>query len=47
MAKRDGGWKVEVCASGYSAPNGVEIEGMRKELTDRTARSLLQTAGSS
>src|SRR5262245_58793271 len=40
-----GAWKVEVLRQRLFRATGIEIEGIRKELTDRTARSLLQDGG--
>jgi len=40
-----GAWKVEVLKQRLFRATGVEIEPLRKELTERTARSLLQNAG--
>jgi molybdopterin/thiamine biosynthesis adenylyltransferase len=40
-----GAWKVEVLKQRIFRATGVEIEGHRKELDDRTARSLLQDGG--
>lgn len=40
-----GAWKVEVLRQRLFRATGVEIEGIRKELTDRSAKSLLQDGG--
>jgi molybdopterin/thiamine biosynthesis adenylyltransferase len=40
-----GGWKVEVLRQRLFRATGVEIEAVRKELTDRTARGLLRDGG--
>jgi molybdopterin/thiamine biosynthesis adenylyltransferase len=40
-----GGWKVEVLRQRLFRATGVEIDAVRKELTDRTARGLLEGAG--
>jgi molybdopterin/thiamine biosynthesis adenylyltransferase len=40
-----GSWKVEVLRQRLFRATGIEIEALRKELTDRTARSLLQGGG--
>jgi molybdopterin/thiamine biosynthesis adenylyltransferase len=40
-----GAWKVEVLRNRLFRAAGVEIEAITKELTDRTARSLLKDAG--
>ncbi len=40
-----GAWKVEVLRQRLFRATGVEIEAVRKELTDRTARTLLQDGG--
>lgn len=40
-----GGWKVEVLRQRLFRAAGVEIDAARKELTDRTARGLLQGGG--
>ena len=40
-----GSWKVEVLRQRLFRATGVEIEPIRKELNDRTARSLLQDGG--
>jgi molybdopterin-synthase adenylyltransferase len=40
-----GGWKVEVLRQRLFRATGVEIEAVRKELTDRSARGLLQGGG--
>jgi molybdopterin/thiamine biosynthesis adenylyltransferase len=40
-----GAWKVEALRQRLFRATGVEIEALRKELTDRTARSLLQDGG--
>ncbi len=40
-----GSWKVEVLRQRLFRATGIEIEALRKELTDRTARSLLQDGG--
>jgi molybdopterin/thiamine biosynthesis adenylyltransferase len=40
-----GGWKVEILRQRLFRATGVEIEAVRKELTDRSARSLLQDGG--
>jgi molybdopterin/thiamine biosynthesis adenylyltransferase len=40
-----GGWKVEVLKQRLFRATGVEIEAERKELSERTAKSLLQGAG--
>jgi molybdopterin/thiamine biosynthesis adenylyltransferase len=40
-----GGWKVEVLRQRLFRATGVEVEAVRKELIDRTARSLLQDGG--
>ena len=40
-----GAWKVETLRQRIFRATGVEIEAMRKELTDRTAKSLLQDGG--
>jgi molybdopterin/thiamine biosynthesis adenylyltransferase len=40
-----GAWKVEVLRQRLFRATGIEIDAVRKELTDRTAHSLLQGAG--
>src|SRR5947209_9227978 len=40
-----GAWKVEVLRQRLFRATGIEIDALRKELTDRTARSLLQNGG--
>lgn len=40
-----GGWKVEVLRQRLFRATGVEIDAIRKELTDKTAKSLLQDSG--
>src|SRR5215471_2523353 len=40
-----GAWKVEVLRQRLFRATGVEIEALRKELSDRSARSLLQEGG--
>jgi molybdopterin/thiamine biosynthesis adenylyltransferase len=40
-----GGWKVEVLRQRLFRAAGVDIEALRKDLTDRTARALLQGGG--
>jgi molybdopterin/thiamine biosynthesis adenylyltransferase len=40
-----GGWKVEVLRQRLFRATGVEIEAIRKEFSDRSARSLLRDAG--
>jgi molybdopterin/thiamine biosynthesis adenylyltransferase len=40
-----GAWKVEVLRQRIFRTTGIEIEANRKELSDRTARSLLQDGG--
>src|SRR6478609_4412487 len=40
-----GAWKVEVLRQRLFRASGVEIEALRKELCDRTARTLLQNGG--
>jgi molybdopterin/thiamine biosynthesis adenylyltransferase len=40
-----GGWKAEVLRQRLFRATGVEIEAIRKELTDRTAKSLLEDGG--
>jgi len=40
-----GAWKVEVLRQRLFRGSGVEIEAIRKELSDRSARSLLQDGG--
>src|SRR5262249_22767004 len=40
-----GAWKVEVLRQRLFRATGVESEAVRKELSDRTARSLLQDGG--
>jgi molybdopterin/thiamine biosynthesis adenylyltransferase len=40
-----GAWKVEVLRQRLFRATGVEIDALRKELGDRTARSLLQNGG--
>src|SRR3954447_7999982 len=40
-----GAWKVEVLRQRLFRATGVEIDAHRKELGDRTARSLLQNGG--
>ncbi len=40
-----GAWKVEVLRQRLFRATGVEIEALRKELSDRTARTLLQEGG--
>jgi molybdopterin-synthase adenylyltransferase len=40
-----GSWKVEVLRQRLFRATGIEIEAIRKELSDRTARSLLQEGG--
>ena len=40
-----GSWKVDVLRQRLFRATGVEIEALRKELSDRTARSLLQEGG--
>jgi molybdopterin/thiamine biosynthesis adenylyltransferase len=40
-----GSWKVEVLRQRLFRATGIEIEALHKELTDRTARSLLQGGG--
>src|SRR5579884_1556015 len=40
-----GSWKVEVLRQRLFRATGIEIEAMRKDFTDRSARSLLQGAG--
>lgn len=40
-----GGWKVEVLRQRLFRATGVEIEAVRKELDDRSARALLQEGG--
>src|SRR5437588_3995585 len=40
-----GAWKVEVLRQRLFRATGVEIDALRKELTDRTAGTLLQNAG--
>jgi molybdopterin/thiamine biosynthesis adenylyltransferase len=40
-----GSWKVEVLRQRLFRATGIEIEAIRKELNDRTARSLLQEGG--
>jgi molybdopterin-synthase adenylyltransferase len=40
-----GGWKVEVLRQRLFRTTGVEIEALRKDLSERTARSLLQEGG--
>src|SRR3954447_10908317 len=40
-----GAWKVEVLRRRLFRAAGVEIDAVRKELTERTARGLLQGAG--
>jgi molybdopterin/thiamine biosynthesis adenylyltransferase len=40
-----GSWKVEVLRQRLFRATGIEVEALRKELTDRTARSLLQGGG--
>jgi molybdopterin/thiamine biosynthesis adenylyltransferase len=40
-----GGWKVEVLRQRLFRATGVEIEALRKELNDKTARGLLQESG--
>ncbi len=40
-----GAWKVEVLRQRLFRATGVEIDALRKELRDRTARSLLQNGG--
>lgn len=40
-----GAWKVEVLRQRLFRTTGVEIEAIRKELSDRSARSLLQDSG--
>jgi molybdopterin-synthase adenylyltransferase len=40
-----GAWKVEVLRQRIFRATGVEIEAIRKELSDRSARSLLQDGG--
>jgi molybdopterin/thiamine biosynthesis adenylyltransferase len=40
-----GGWKVEVLRQRLFRATGIEIDALRKELDERTARSLLQGAG--
>jgi molybdopterin/thiamine biosynthesis adenylyltransferase len=40
-----GAWKVEVLRQRLFRATGVEIEGIRKEFSDRSARGLLQDAG--
>jgi molybdopterin-synthase adenylyltransferase len=40
-----GAWKVEVLRQRLFRATGIEIDALRKELTDRNARSLLEGAG--
>ena len=40
-----GGWKVDVLRQRLFRATGIEIEANRKELTDRTAKSLLEDGG--
>src|SRR5207237_6905228 len=40
-----GAWKVEVLRQRLFRATGIEIDAVRKELTDRSARSLLQDGG--
>lgn len=40
-----GAWKVEVLRQRLFRATGIEIDAIRKELTDRTAKSLLQDGG--
>jgi len=40
-----GAWKVEVLRQRLFRATGIEIDGIRKELTDRSAKSLLQDGG--
>lgn len=40
-----GAWKVEILKQRLFRATGIEIEALRKELTDRTAKSLLQDGG--
>ena len=40
-----GAWKVEVLRQRLFRATGVEIDAVRKELSDRTARTLLQNGG--
>jgi molybdopterin/thiamine biosynthesis adenylyltransferase len=40
-----GAWKVEVLRQRLFRATGIEIDAVRKELTDRTARALLQDGG--
>lgn len=40
-----GGWKVDVLRQRLFRTTGVEIEAIRKELTDRTAKGLLEDGG--
>jgi molybdopterin/thiamine biosynthesis adenylyltransferase len=40
-----GAWKIEALRQRLFRATGVEIEALRKELCDRTARTLLQTGG--
>jgi molybdopterin-synthase adenylyltransferase len=40
-----GAWKVEVLRQRLFRATGIEIEAVRKELSDRTARSLLEESG--
>lgn len=40
-----GGWKVEVLRQRLFRATGIEIEAIRKELTDRSAKSLLEDGG--
>src|SRR5262245_24489068 len=40
-----GGWKVEVLRRRLFEATGVEIDAVRKDLTDRTAKSLLKDGG--
>jgi len=40
-----GAWKVEVLRQRLFRATGIEIDAVRKDLTDRTARGLLQGAG--
>lgn len=40
-----GAWKVEVLRQRLFRATGIEVEALRKELTDRSAKSLLQDGG--
>lgn len=40
-----GAWKVEVLRQRLFRATGIEIDGLRKDLTDRTAKGLLQDGG--